>query len=90
VRMNKADPSPSTERQRWARVSPGLAWKRPGLPTDWVPVLDRYRGASRRCRGTSGLDMPGKPRHVAARELVKQQAAVCEEIFHQLAHRAEE
>ena len=29
----------STERQRWARVPPALAWKRPGLPTEWSPVL---------------------------------------------------
>ena len=31
----------STDRQRWARVPPALAWKRPGLPTEWVPVLER-------------------------------------------------
>ncbi len=26
--------------QRWARVPPGLAWKRPGLPTDRVRVIE--------------------------------------------------
>lgn len=31
----------STDRQRWARVPPHLAWKRPGLPTNWVRVLER-------------------------------------------------
>jgi hypothetical protein len=31
----------STNRQRWARVPPGVAWRRPGLPTEWVPVVDR-------------------------------------------------
>jgi hypothetical protein len=25
----------------WARVPPHLAWRRPGLPTVWVPVIDR-------------------------------------------------
>ncbi len=23
----------------WARVSPALTWKHPGLPRDWTPVL---------------------------------------------------
>ena len=31
----------STERQRWARCPPLLAWKRPGIPTEWTPVLER-------------------------------------------------
>jgi hypothetical protein len=35
-------PPQSTEPQRWARVPPGLAWKRPGLPRDWVRVLGRH------------------------------------------------
>jgi hypothetical protein len=29
----------STDRQRWARVRPSLAWKRLGIPAQWVPVL---------------------------------------------------
>ena len=29
----------STDRQRWARVPPALAWKRPGLPTEWTRVI---------------------------------------------------
>jgi hypothetical protein len=32
----------STKPQRWARVAPGLAWKRPGLPREWVRVLERH------------------------------------------------
>ena len=31
----------STDHQRWARVPPALAWKRPGLPTQWSRVLER-------------------------------------------------
>jgi hypothetical protein len=31
----------STHRQRWARVPPALAWKRPGLLTNWTRVLER-------------------------------------------------
>ena len=31
----------STDRQRCARVSPAIAWKRPGLPTQWTRVLER-------------------------------------------------
>jgi hypothetical protein len=31
----------STDRQRWARVPPHLAWKHPGLPTEWTRVLER-------------------------------------------------
>ena len=31
----------STDRQRWARVRPALAWKHPGLPTTWTRVLER-------------------------------------------------
>jgi hypothetical protein len=30
----------STDRQRWARVPPGIAWRRPGLPTDWTPLIE--------------------------------------------------
>ena len=35
-------PMGSTEPQRWARVPLGLAWKHPGLPRDWVRVLERH------------------------------------------------
>jgi hypothetical protein len=38
---------PSSDRQRWARVPPALAWKHPGLPTDWTPVLERNVEARR-------------------------------------------
>jgi hypothetical protein len=31
----------STDPQRWARVPPAIAWKRPGLPTEWTRVLER-------------------------------------------------
>jgi hypothetical protein len=60
-----------TEPQRWARVPPGQAWKRPGLPTDWVRVLDRHPdplGLARRglpLPGWCWLDTLGKPLHVA-------------------------
>jgi hypothetical protein len=37
----------STDRQHWARVPPHLAWKRPGLPTEWTPVLERNEEAMR-------------------------------------------
>jgi hypothetical protein len=37
----------STDRQRWARVPPALAWKRPGLPTEWTRVLERNEEAMR-------------------------------------------
>jgi hypothetical protein len=33
--------------QRWARVPPRLAWKRPGLPTEWTRVLERNEEAMR-------------------------------------------
>jgi hypothetical protein len=33
--------------QRWARVPPALAWKRPGLPIEWTPVLERNEEAMR-------------------------------------------
>jgi hypothetical protein len=32
----------STAHQRWARVPPGLAWKRSGPPAQWVRVLERH------------------------------------------------
>jgi hypothetical protein len=31
---------PSTDHQRWARVPPHLAWKHPGLPTEWTRVIE--------------------------------------------------
>ena len=30
----------STNHQRWARVPQNLAWKHPGMPTEWTRVLD--------------------------------------------------
>ena len=59
-------PQPS---QRWAPCPPGLAWKRPGLPTDWVRVLERHPEGVAALPGHVWLDMPGKVRHVPAREL---------------------
>jgi hypothetical protein len=32
----------SNNPQRWARGLPHLLWKRPGLPRDWVRVLDQH------------------------------------------------
>jgi len=55
--------------QRWARVLPRLAWKRPDLPTEWVPVLERQPGGRGRPPGYVWLDMPGKVRSVGVHEL---------------------
>jgi hypothetical protein len=30
----------ATDRQRWARVPPHLAWKHPGMPTEWTRVIE--------------------------------------------------
>jgi hypothetical protein len=61
----------STDRQRWARVSPGLAWKHPGLPTAWTPVLERNLDAmnSEPLSGYVWLAVPGKALHVAEHQL---------------------
>jgi len=54
----------STDRQRWARCPPALAWKRPGLPTEWVRVLEHHPEGDQALPGYVWLDMPGKVRHV--------------------------
>jgi hypothetical protein len=61
----------STDRQRWARVRPELAWKRPGLPTDWVPVLERNPDAMtpEPLPGYVWLELPGKVLHAPAHQL---------------------
>jgi hypothetical protein len=59
----------STEHQRWARVPPALAWKRFGLPAEWVRVLDHHPEGVEALPGYVWLDMPGKVRHVAEHEL---------------------
>jgi hypothetical protein len=59
----------STEHQRWARVPPGLAWKRPGLPAQWLRVLARHREGVAALPGYVWLDMPGNVRHAQASEL---------------------
>jgi hypothetical protein len=59
----------STKQQRWARVRPALAWKRPGLPKDWVPVLERHPEGVTGLPGYVWLDMPGKVRSVHEWEL---------------------
>jgi hypothetical protein len=43
----------SQQPQRWARCPPRLAWKRPGLPTDWVRVLKRHPEGA---KGLSGAE----------------------------------
>ena len=58
-----------TNPQRWARCPPGLAWKRPGLPTDWVRVLDRHPEGVQGLSGYVWLDMLGKVRSVPERDL---------------------
>jgi hypothetical protein len=59
----------SSDPQRWARGLPSLLWKRPGLPRDWVPVLDRHPEGVRGLPGHVWLDMPGKVRSVGEHEL---------------------
>jgi hypothetical protein len=61
----------STDRQRWARVPPALAWKRPGLPTEWTRVLERNEEAMNPdpLPGYVWLDTPGKVLHVEAARL---------------------
>jgi hypothetical protein len=54
---------------RWARVPPGLAWKRPGLPAGWVRVLERQPEGIAAEPGYVWLDTPGKVRHVGEHEL---------------------
>jgi hypothetical protein len=53
---------PSTDRQRWARVLPTLAWKHPGLPGEWTRVLERNEDAMRPepLPGYVWLDTQGK------------------------------
>ena len=48
--------------QRWARVPPHLAWKRPGLPTEWTRVLERNEEAMNPepLPGYLWLDTPGR------------------------------
>jgi hypothetical protein len=57
--------------QCWARVPPALAWKRPGLPTEWTRVLDRNPMAMNPdpLPGCVWLDTPGKVLHVEASRL---------------------
>jgi hypothetical protein len=57
-----------TESQRWARVPPHLAWKRPGLPTEWTGVLKRNEEAMHPdpLPGYVWLDTSGKVLHVEA------------------------
>jgi len=61
----------SPNHQRWARVPPHLAWKHPGLPSEWTRVLERNPEAMNPepLPGYVWLDMPGKVRHVGAHEL---------------------
>jgi hypothetical protein len=61
----------STDRQRWARLRPRLAWKRPGVPTNWSRVLDRNLEAMNPdpLPGYVWLETPGKVLHVDERVL---------------------
>jgi hypothetical protein len=47
-------------------VPPGLAWKRPGLPTEWTRVLERNPEAMNQepVKGYVWLDTPSKVLHV--------------------------
>jgi hypothetical protein len=55
----------STNPQRWARCPPGLAWKRPGLPTEWTRVLVEHPEGAKALPGYVWLDTPGKVRRTA-------------------------
>jgi hypothetical protein len=60
----------STDRQRWARLQPHIAWKQPGVPTYWVRVLERHPADGSAAEpGYVWLGMPGKVRHVGEHEL---------------------
>ncbi len=54
---------------RWARVPPRHAWTRPGLPTEWVRVLERHPDGVEALPGYVWLETPGKVRHAGADEL---------------------
>jgi hypothetical protein len=54
--------------QRWARVKPHLAWKRPGLPRDWAPVLEEHPEGVQDLPGYVWLEMPRKVRSVGEHE----------------------
>jgi hypothetical protein len=50
--------------QRWARVRPEFAWKHPGVPRDWTPVLEEHPDGVQALPGYVWLDPTGKPLHV--------------------------
>ena len=50
-------------------MPPGLAWKCPGLPTYWVPVLEFHPEGVEALPGYVWLDTPGKVLHVEAARL---------------------
>jgi hypothetical protein len=60
----------STNPQCWPRVPPEKVWKRPGLPTEWIRVLERHpypdclSNDGRALPGYVWLDAPCKVRHV--------------------------
>jgi hypothetical protein len=56
---------PSTKPQRWARVPPGLAWKHPGLPRDWVRVLEHHPEGIATLPDWVWLETPAKVRAAA-------------------------
>jgi hypothetical protein len=61
----------STDRQRWARVSPAFAWKHPGLPTTWTRLLERNPEAMNPVPLSAcvWLELPGKVLHAEERHL---------------------
>ncbi len=50
--------------ERWARVPPAKAHRFPGLPTDWVRVVDPHPEGLVPLPGYCYIDIPGKIRHV--------------------------
>lgn len=70
-------PYAGPERRRWsreappapnvigyARCLPGTAWRRPGIPEEWCPVLEGYPEGYAALPDYVWLQTPGKPLHV--------------------------
>jgi hypothetical protein len=78
----------STDRQRWARVRPALAWKHPGLPTPWTRVLERNPEAMNPAPlpGYVWLATPGKVLHTDERHLEFTDDPSCDRRPHHIIH----
>ena len=59
----------TTHHRQWARCLPSLAWKRPGLPQEWVRVLAQHPEGIRALPDYVWVKYGGRALHVMAREL---------------------